>query len=121
MHRLLFLLLLTSCERIPCEDIPASFESYEQPHEIIDNTSFNFEDNQNTSKSSWIRSAVYYSCDTEKGFLKIRTDNGEYVHQNVPISVWNKFKSADSYGRFWHTNINGRYDLRLRAGAHKGS
>lgn len=118
MHRFILLLLLLSCERIPCEDIPESFESYDEAHRIIKSASFAFNDSQSTAKSSWIRRASYHSCDGLSGFLVIRTDNGEYFHQNVPISVWNRFKSADSYGRFWHVNVKGRYDLRLNT-AHR--
>lgn len=114
MHRFVLLLLLLSCERIPCEDIPVSFESYDEAHRIIKSASFAFNDYQSTSKSSWIRSAAYHSCDGESGFLVIRTDNGEYFHQNVPISVWREFKNAESYGKFWHANIKGRYNLVLK-------
>jgi hypothetical protein len=114
MCRVALLLLLVSCERIPCEEIPDSFESYAQAHRIVKSASFEFKDDQNTAKSSWIRSAAYYSCDGQSGFLVIRTDNGEYFHQNVPMSVWNRLKTADSFGKFWHTNIKGRYNLRLK-------
>ena len=96
-----------------CNKIPSSFRSYEQAVQIVKSSTFKIRESVNTSKSSWIRAASFYSCDSQKGFLIIRTDDREYIHQNVPIEVWRGFKNASSFGSYYSNNIRGRYRLIL--------
>lgn len=72
---------------------------------------FNFIDDLDTSGSSWIRSAKYYSCDNIVGYLIFTTDKKEYIHINVPLEVWQQFKEASSFGRFYNQNIKYKYQL----------
>ena len=55
----------------------------------------------------------YYSCDSKTGYLLITTAKKTYAYDNVPIEIWNKFKNADSFGKFYLSNIKGRYRLYL--------
>jgi hypothetical protein len=34
-----------------------------------------------------------------------------YIHKNVPIQVWNEFKKATSFGKFYNRNIKGVYQM----------
>jgi len=96
-----------------CNKIPSSFRSYEQAVQIVKSSTFKIRESVNTSKSSWIRAASFYSCDSQKGFMIIRTDDREYIHQNVPIEVWRGFKNASSFGSYYSNNIRGKYRLLL--------
>jgi hypothetical protein len=113
---LFFCLCLTlySCSAQNCRDIPSVFSSYQQAKNLIQKSSFAYSDKLNTSKSSWIRGASFYSCDNKTGFLIIATDKQEYTHQNLPIEIWNSFKSANSFGQFYNQNIKNRYQLKVR-------
>ena len=70
--------LLASCQYEDCESIQANYESYNELTEAVKSHSFKIEEDLNTSKSSWIRHAEFYSCDGSIGYLIITTDKKEY-------------------------------------------
>jgi len=96
-----------------CSKLPTTFTSYDQATSLVKNSVFRLKETVDTSKSSWIRGATFYSCDGVKGFLILKTDSHEYIHQNVPIDVWRGFKQADSFGSYYNANIQGNYRLFL--------
>lgn len=112
---LLFILSLTflvSCSQ-NCDSIPSSFSSYSKAISIVKSSSFSIEDSIKTTKSSWIRSASFYSCNDKTGFLIITTKKGGYIFQNVPFHVWKNFKKTSSFGTYYSQNIRGKYLLNL--------
>ena len=104
--------IFTSCSSQSCTDLPTEFESYSSAQSHINKTDFKFEESEDTSKSSWIRRATYYSCDNSTGFLVIGTDNQSYIHSSVPKSHWIKFKNSESFGRYYNSQFKGRYPLK---------
>ena len=52
-----------------CKDLPASFSSYSQAIQKVKAATFQIMETTNTSGSSWITSAKYYSCDGETGYF----------------------------------------------------
>lgn len=47
----------------------------------------------------------------EELFLKVTFKNGrEYLYEGVPAQVYEDFLMANSKGKFFHENINGRYN-----------
>lgn len=117
----LFLLLILSCSKEPqrisdCSEIKLPFNTYEDLITVVESSKFTIEDKADTSKSSWIRSAKYYSCDGKTGYLIYSTDKQNYIHQNIPIEVWNEFKNADSFGSYYNKNIKGKYRLTPKNG-----
>ncbi|AZI20733.1 KTSC domain-containing protein [Chryseobacterium taklimakanense] len=113
---LIFLLILFSCNQqkqniSDCSEIKTPFKSYSEAKNTVKSVDFKFTDKVDTSKSSWIRSAKYYSCDGNAGYLVYTTDKKEYIHQDVPIRVWEEFKNADSFGKYYNKNIKKRYRL----------
>jgi hypothetical protein len=79
-----------------CNRLPTSFANYDQALGQVKSASFKINERVNTSKSSWIRGATYYSCDSKIGFLIVKRDKKDYLHQNVPIEIWHGFKNANS-------------------------
>jgi len=108
---LLLLITITSCSSQDCKELPSSYNSYKDALTEIKSSDFKLEDSVNTSKSSVIESAQYFSCDGNNGYLIIEIRNTEYIYQNVPISVWRNFKNANSYGRFYNSTIKDNYKL----------
>ncbi|MDC6407142.1 MULTISPECIES: KTSC domain-containing protein [Maribacter] len=102
-----------SCGGKDCSLIDGSFENYKNALQVIKSSDFEFSDNCNTSKSSWIYDAEYYSCDGKTGYLIIETKSKNYIHSGVPIGMWNEFKKADSFGKYYNRNIKGRFRLTL--------
>ena len=110
---LAIILLLGCTQGSDCGSLPTRFKSYNEAENLISSASFVFKDSCNTSKSSWIRSLHYYSCDKQTGYLVMSTDSKEYIHQGVPISLWKEFKKANSFGSFYTSRIKGRYQLKI--------
>lgn len=110
---ILVVICIASCKGQNCEDISTTFTNYKEVISVIKSTHFALEDDVNTSKSSWIRKASYYSCDNKTGFFVLKTDKKNYVFEKVPISVWKQFKNADSFGKFYNSKIRNKYHLYL--------
>lgn len=104
--------VIISCKG-DCESLNKNFSTYKDAISSVKECGFKMEDKVNTD-SSWIDSIEYYSCDEVLGYLIINTKSGHsYIHKNVPIQLWNQFKNADSFGRFYNQRIKGSYYLRL--------
>jgi hypothetical protein len=108
-----FLLNLTHCNSQSCNELPTQFSNYQAAVSNVKSTKFTIKDSVDTSRSSFVESVSFYSCDSKTGFLLVKIKGTEYIHQNVPIAVWGSFKKADSYGSFYSKNIKGRYQLKL--------
>ena len=91
--------------------MPTTFRSYSEALTTIQNAKFNITNSVDTSKSSWIEDANYYSCDGVNGFLIIETSKRDYIFKNVPIQIWNNFKNASSFGSFYNRKIRDNYQL----------
>lgn len=96
-----------------CENLPSHYKSFYSAIQTIRSASFKIKESVNTSKSSWVRGASYYSCDGITGFFILETDKQSYLYKGVPIEIWEGFKNADSFGRFYDYNIKGRYQFEL--------
>jgi hypothetical protein len=107
------LFMISSCNSHDCNNITEGFISYKETLDFIHSTSFKFKDNVDTARSSFIRNASFYSCSSKTGFLLVKIRSTEYIYQNVPIAVWEGFKNADSFGRFYNRNIKGKYQFKL--------
>jgi len=103
-----------SCSGNNCKDLSQNFHSYSNAINVIQNSSFTFQDQADTSKSSWIKNAEYFSCDNNTGYLIITTKRKKYLFANVPVSLWKKFKQADSYGKFYNRYIRNKYQFTLK-------
>jgi hypothetical protein len=125
LNCLIFCFIITSCEQNQfsnsivsyevndCNSLQTNFSSYSEAINIIESTKFTLTDNVNTSHSSWIRGATFYSCDENFGYFVIKTDKNVYIHKDLPISIWNNFKNASSLGSYYNNNIKNRYQLNL--------
>ena len=102
-----------SCTGQPCEKLQENFTSYNEAESKIEKAHFNFTDKVNTSKSSWVISARFYSCNKQDGYFILETSKKSYIFQSLPITIWNDFKNAESFGSFYNKFIRGRYRLIL--------
>jgi KTSC domain len=117
MKYALFFILIAgsiSCHSQDCNKLPDSFPSYSNAIQRIKSSTFQIKETANTSESSWITSAKYYSCDGQTGYFIYTTNRGyEYIHKGLPLYVWGGFKNASSKGSYYDVNIKGRYRLTL--------
>lgn len=112
---LLFLITLfaISCQGQDCNLSKENFTTYSQALTTISQTSFNFKDSVDTSSSSWIKGANFFSCDTQYGYLILKTSAKEYIFERVPIQIWNEFKKASSFGKYYNQKIRNHYQFIL--------
>jgi hypothetical protein len=108
-----FFFLLSSCIGIDCNKLPKSYNSYDDAVKTIKMANFKINETVNATKSSWVKSASYYSCDGSFGFFILKTDNQEYLHSDVPVDTWNRFKNAESFGMYYNRNIKHKFSFRL--------
>ncbi len=92
-------------------NLPSHYSSYKSAVQMIQSARFRIKESVNTSKSSWVRSASYYSCDGVVGYFILRTDNKEYLYEGVPVVVWEEFKYSESCGSYCDRNIKWQYIL----------
>ena len=107
----LLALLFFGCTKPQCEKLPQAFSSYNDAIEIVKSSNFMFVESVDTRKSSWIRSASYFSCDSQVGYFIFKADREEYINSNVPIELWNGFKRADSFGNYYNNWIKGKFSI----------
>lgn len=75
---------------------------------------FKINETIDTRRSSWIRGLSYFSCDGKSGFMIMKTDSKSYIHQNVPIDIWNEVKNAESFGSYYNDKIKHLYQLSIK-------
>jgi KTSC domain len=108
----IFIAGIYSCNAQECK-MPVHFASYEVAMNYVRHAGFKVSESVNTSKSSWVRSAEYYSCDGKTGFFILGTDKKEYIFKDVPREIWDGFKNAVSFGSYYNQYIRGRYFFKL--------
>lgn len=107
------LFITLACAGQDCNNLPQTFTSPEQATQMVKKTKFHYAYSIDTKKSSWIRSAAYKSCDGKSGFFLLVTKTGkEYLFQDMPIDVWERFKRAVSHGEFYNHHIRNKYQLK---------
>ena len=110
---ILLILFIFSFKGTDCDKLPQKYSSYDEAIKTIKATHFKVEESVNTSKSSWIRDASYYTCDGVTGFFLLKTDNQYYLYSGVPYEIWLGFKNAESFGSYYNQNIKHNYFFNL--------
>ena len=106
--------LLFSCsQNSSCDKLPTQFSTYDEAQSKIKSSYFKIKEDANTSNSSWIKSASFYSCDGTSGFFILQTDKKEYLYSDMPYGVWTEFKNAESLGTFYNKKIKHNYIFKL--------
>lgn len=104
---------LFSQTKSKCNKLPSSFVSYPDAQKKIENETFLIHETTNTFRSSWIRDLHFYSCDGKTGFILLKAKGKVYIHQNVPIAIWNNLKGANSLGSYYSSYIRNKYELKM--------
>ena len=108
-----FSLLFSNCRRKNCEQLSNNFGTFNEAINKIKSTRFRIEEEVNTSRSSWVKWASFYSCDGNYGYFILKTDKEEYLYSGMPYIIWQQFKDASSFGVFYNEKIKHQYILQL--------
>ncbi len=95
--------LFTSAEASACEK---AYIKYRDTPVCLDQ-GFEY---KSTDKSSWIRGAWY---DSVNNYFLINLKGTMYHYCGFTLNKWESFKTASSFGKFYGSQIKGRYDCRL--------
>ncbi len=112
---LIFFGVILNAQIDECDHLKLNWNSDNEAIEIIENETFAHTDMFAGETDSWLESAHYYSCDEESGFLIIKGSKKSFIHQNVPIKVWQCLKSAKSKGGYYNFYIKNKFKLRKKA------
>ena len=83
-------------------------------YEVENNKEFKLAESKKTPQSSWVTGAAFYSCNNNTGYLiLIPTKGYKYIHEGVPLKVWQGFKNATDFGQYYDYNIRGRFRFKL--------
>jgi len=109
---LIFVMMLPAVNLRAALERP-NFDSYEEAVAWVRSNDNFTKDSVDTSKSTWIRAAEYYTDGSGYGFLILNMNGKEYIWEDVPIDIWTGFKKADSFGKYYHRYIKGNYYMEL--------
>lgn len=108
---LIFFGLYLNAQKSNCLDTSENWNSEKEVISGIENINFKTSESISLEKSSWMKSAHYYTCDDKFGHLIIKCERKSFIHKNVPISVWQSLKVAKSVGRFYDHYIKDKYKI----------
>ncbi len=106
---LIFLGIYLNVREDDCSEITEDWKSEKEAITQIENTPFYFSDSVASDNKSWIKSAKYYSCDEEFGYLLVKSEKKTFMHQKVPIVTWNLLKGAKSMGGYYNFYIKNKF------------
>jgi hypothetical protein len=112
---LLFFGIILNAKIDDCDHSKMHWKSDKEAIEIIENERFAHKDMIPGEVDSWLVSAHYYSCNSESGFLIVKGSKKAFIHQNVPLMVWQSLKSANSKGGYYNFYIKNKFKLKKEA------
>lgn len=88
--------------------VEASVRTTSQGTPIVDEETFSIETERTPGSSCF--SEIGYDNNTGDLIVTFRDSGVSYVYGEVPKSVWEELKSADSMGSYYNKEIKGSYD-----------
>ncbi len=94
-----------------CEKKLADFENKESALTALTTTKFHLEQEIKTTRKSGLMQAFYGSCDFKTGVLMVEFDQIKHVYMDVPLTMWEQFKSTDDIDGFYFKHIKNLPEL----------
>lgn len=106
---LIFIGMYLNASEDNCSQTSHSWKSKKEAITQIENTTFKTSESIRTPYSSWMLSAHFYTCDDKFGFLLIKSEKNNFLHEDVPVTVWNALKNAKSVAGYYNFYIKNKY------------
>ena len=90
-----------------------NFSSYDSAIDYTETHQYRVDETTDTSDSEWITSAEYKSIDGNIGFLILGMRGEKYIFDEVPLEIWQGFKTAEDKGKYYHKYIRKKYNMNL--------
>ena len=107
----LLLLIVLSCKETAKDNV--NFSNYDNAIYYAETHQYRVDETTDTSDSEWITSAEYKSIDGNVGFLILGMNGKKYIFDDVPLEIWQGFKTAEDKGKYYHKNIKKRFNMNL--------
>ena len=107
----LLLLIFLSCKETAKDNV--NFSNYDNAIYYAETHQYRVDETTDTSDSEWITSAEYKSIDGNVGFLILGMNGKKYIFDDVPLEIWQGFKTAKDKGKYYHKNIKKRFNMNL--------
>ena len=107
----LLLLIFLSCKETATDNV--NFSSYDSAIDYTETHQYRVDETTDTSDSEWITSAEYKSLDGNVGFLILGMRGEKYIFDEVPLEIWQGFKTAEDKGKYYNKYIRKRYNMNL--------
>ncbi len=107
---------LISCgSKTDCHELSGTYTTFAEARKDITKADYPIKKIQLTPESSWIKRIEFYSCNEKEGYLIIYTTRAEeYIHAQVPLSIWEELSTSKSKGSYYNTHIVNRYPFNLK-------
>jgi hypothetical protein len=99
-----------------CVHTNTNWKSEKEAIRTIESESFAKTEEIEGDIDSWMVSAHYYSCNEDFGFLIVKGQKKSFVHQNVPVAIWQALKDARSKGGYYNFYIKNKFQLQNSGG-----
>ena len=109
---LIFAGMILNAQIDNCAHTNTSWKNEAEAIETVENGSFARIEMIEGEDASWVESVHFYSCDEGYGFLIVKGKRKRFIHQNVPLKVWENFKSAHSKGGYYNFYIKNKFKLQ---------
>ena len=108
---LIFFGIYLNAQEDNCNQIAQDWKTEKDAISKIETAIFTFSESIRADQSKWMNSAHFYSCDKEYGFLIVKSEKNAFIHQNVPMAVWQALKNAKAIGGYYNFYIKNKYKL----------
>lgn len=75
-------------ENITCDSLQNTFHSVDEAYQKIEAAAFSYQQSFKLSQVQGLKSAGFYSCDTQTGFLLLKYHDRKLVLKDVPKTIW---------------------------------
>ena len=97
-----------------CSLFQENWKSEKEAVKYIENTTFLSSESLTPNENSWVTSVRFYTCNEESGYLIIKSINKTFVHQEVPMDIWNALKKTRTTGGYYNFYIKNNYKLEKK-------
>ena len=97
-----------------CSTIQEDWKSEKEAISYIESTIFLSSESLTPNEESWLTSAHFYTCNEETGYLIIKSNRKTFIHQEVPVGIWNSLKEAKTIGGYYNFYIKNNYKLEKK-------
>ncbi len=93
-----------------CDSLDLKGDDFSTVLEKLQNAKWRYSQSMHLHRPYGFRSADYYSCDVNTGYLVVLVDSTNYIYTRVPIDVWTKFTQSSDPDDFIDKDIKNKFD-----------